>query len=49
MSPFKANYGYKLKILITPRQAKKRSEIAEKRLETFINLYVDLYKLAKLV
>ena len=46
---FKANYGYKLKILIILRQVKKRSEIAEKRLETFINLYIDLYKLIKLV
>ena len=49
MSPFKANYGYKLKILIILRQVKKRSKIAEKRLEIFINLYIDLYKSIKLV
>jgi len=36
-------------MLITPRQVKKRSEIAEKRLEIFINLYADLYKLVKLI
>jgi len=40
MSPFKVNYGYKLKILITLRQVKKRSEIVKKRLEIFINLYI---------
>ena len=28
---FKINYGYKLKILLTPRQAKKISEIAKKK------------------
>jgi len=36
-------------MLIIPRQAKKRSEIAKKRLETFINLHIDLYKLIKLI
>jgi hypothetical protein len=41
-SPFKANYGYKLKILLSPRQAKKSSEIAKKRVETLINLYKNL-------
>ena len=49
MSPFKANYSYKLKILITLRQVKKRSKIAKKRLEIFINLYINFYKLIKLV
>jgi len=49
MSLFKANYSYKPKMLMTPRQAKKRSKIAEKRLETFMNLYIDFYKLIKLV
>ena len=36
MSPFKANYGYKLKILLTPRQAKKTSETAKERIEKLI-------------
>jgi len=48
-SPFKANYGYEPKTSMTPRQAKKRSEIAEKRLETLMNLHADLYESAKLV
>jgi hypothetical protein len=39
MSPFKTNYGYELKILLSPKQVKKSSEIAKKRVETFINLY----------
>ena len=32
-SLFKANYGYKLKILLIPRQAKKTSEIIKERME----------------
>ena len=39
MSLFKANYGYKLKILLSPRQVKKSSKIVKERIETFINLY----------
>jgi hypothetical protein len=49
MSLFKINYSYKLKILITPRQVKKRSKIAKKRRKTLINLYIDFYKLTKMV
>jgi pyruvate-formate lyase-activating enzyme len=40
--PFKANYGYKLKTLLSPKQAKKSSEIAKERVKTFINLYKNL-------
>jgi hypothetical protein len=29
--PFKANYSYKLKILLSPKQIKKSSEIAKKK------------------
>ena len=36
MSPFKANYGYKLKILLTLKQAKKTSELAKERMEKLI-------------
>jgi hypothetical protein len=36
---FKANYSYKLKILLSPKQVKKSSETAKKRVETLINLY----------
>ena len=49
MSPFKANYSYKLKILFTPRQAKKISKTAKERIKKLIQLYRNLYKSAKLV
>jgi hypothetical protein len=42
MSPFKANYGYELKILLSPKQIKKSSKTAKKRVKTFINLYKNL-------
>ena len=41
---FRANYGYKLKILLLLRQVKKSSKIAKKRVEIFINLYKDFKK-----
>jgi hypothetical protein len=40
--PFKINYGYKPKILLSPRQAKKSSKIVKERIETLINLYKNL-------
>ena len=46
---FKANYGYKLKISLSPQQVKKSSEIAKERVETFINFYKDLQESAKIV
>ena len=36
MLPFKANYSYKLKILLTLRQAKKMSKTVKKRMEKLI-------------
>jgi hypothetical protein len=42
MLPFKANYGYKLKISLSPRQVKKSSKIAKKRVKIFINLHKNL-------
>jgi hypothetical protein len=39
---FKANYSYKPKISLSPRQVKKSSEIAKKRVETLINLHKNL-------
>jgi hypothetical protein len=42
ISPFKINYGYKLKILLSPKQVKKSSEIVKERVKTFINLYKNL-------
>ena len=49
MSLFKANYGYKLKILLTPQQAKKTSKTVKERIKKLIQLYRNLYKLVKLV
>jgi len=48
-SLFKANYGYKLIISLILRQVMKISEIVKERAETFINLYKNLYKTAKLI
>jgi hypothetical protein len=39
ISLFKANYGYELKISLSPKQVKKNSETAKERVETLINLY----------
>jgi hypothetical protein len=39
MSLFKANYGYKLKILLSPKQVKNSSKTAKKRVKTLINLH----------
>jgi hypothetical protein len=39
---FKANYGYKLKILLLLKQVKKSSKTAKEKIETFINLYKNL-------
>ena len=36
MLPFKINYGYKLKILLTLRQAKKISKTVKERVEKLI-------------
>ena len=49
MSLFKTNYGYKLKMSLTLRQAKKMSETAKERMEKLIQLHQNLYKLVKLV
>jgi hypothetical protein len=39
---FKTNYGYELKILLSPKQVKKNSKTVKERVETFINLYKNL-------
>jgi len=46
---FKANYGYKPRISLSPQQVKKMSSTAKQRIETLINLYIDLKETAKLV
>jgi hypothetical protein len=40
--PFKANYGYKPKTSLSPKQVKKSSETAKERVKTLINLYKNL-------
>ena len=42
ISPFKVNYGYKLKISLSLKQVKKSSKTAKERVETLINLYKNL-------
>jgi hypothetical protein len=37
--PFKVNYGYELKILLSLKQVKKSSKIAKERVKTLINFY----------
>ena len=49
MSLFKANYGYKLKILLILRQVKKISKAVKERMEKLMQLHKNLYKLVKLV
>ena len=46
---FKANYSYKLKTLLLPKQVKKSSKTAKERVETLIHLYKELRKSVKLV
>ena len=46
---FKVNYGYKLKILFTPKQAKKINKIVKERIKKLIQLYRTLHESAKLV
>jgi hypothetical protein len=42
ISPFKANYGYKLKTLLSLKQVKKSSKTAKERVKTLINLHKNL-------
>ena len=49
MSPFKANYSYTLRTLLTLRQAKKISELAQERMDRLMRLYLNLFKSLKLI
>ena len=49
MSPFKVNYGYKLRTSLTPRQAKKTSIDTRERIKEIIELYKNLRNIAKLI
>jgi hypothetical protein len=42
ISLFKANYGYKPKTLLSPKQVKKSSKTAKEKVETLINLHKNL-------
>ena len=46
---FKANYSYKLIILLTLRQVIKIGQTAKERAKILINLYKNLYKIIKLI
>jgi len=49
MLPFKANYRYALRTLLSPRQAKKLSKIGKERAEKLIVLHRELCESAKMV
>ena len=49
MLSFKANYGYNLITLFTPKQAKKLSETAKEKVKKLMILYKKLCKSAKMV
>ena len=49
MSLFKANYGYNLVTLFTPKQAKKSSEIAKEKIEKLTTLHKKLCETAKII
>jgi len=49
MSLFKANYGYALRTLLSPKQAKKLSKIGKERAEKLMVLHKKLCKSAKMV
>ena len=49
MSLFKANYGYALRTLLSPKQAKKLSKIGKERAEKLITLHKKLCESAKMV
>ena len=46
---FKANYGYILRISLTPRQVKKISIDTKEKIKEIIKLYKNLKNTAKLV
>ncbi len=49
MLPFKANYGYISRTLLTLRQVKKTSIDAKERIKEIMELYKNLRNTAKLV
>ena len=49
MLPFKANYGYKLRTLLTLREAKKKYKDVKERVQELLSIYKGLQELVKLV
>ena len=49
MLPFKANYGYALRTLLSPKQAKKSNKVGKKRAEKLMTLHKELCESAKMV
>ena len=49
MSLFEANYGYTPRILLSPKQAKKLSEVGRERAEKLMVLHKELCESAKIV
>ena len=49
MSIFKTNYGYALRTLLSPRQAKKSSKVGKERAEKLMTLHKELCELVKMV
>jgi len=49
MSSFETNYGYALRTLLSPKQAKKSSKIGKERAKKLIVLHKELCESAKMV
>jgi len=49
MLPFKANYGYAFRTLLSLKQAKKSSKVGKERAEKLITLHKKLCELVKIM
>jgi len=49
MSPFKANYRYALRTLLSPKQAKKSNKVDKERAKKLIVLHKELCGSAKMI
>ena len=49
MSPFETNYGYAFRILLSPKQVKKLSEVGKERVKKLIILHKELCESVKMV
>ena len=46
---FKVNYGYALRTLLLPKQAKKLSKVGKERAEKLMVLHKELYESVKMI